>query len=767
MRVAAERYAARGWPVFPVHEMVTDPAGRRRCSCPNAECRHPGKHPRTRRGVLDATTEPALIAQYWSRWPRASIGLAVGEAGLCVIDIDPRNGGDATWERLEREHGRVETLEACTGGGGRHLLYALPLRVQFPSSAPKDWIGVDVKCRGGYIIAPPSTHASGQVYAWEALSDVLDPEYRGQPAELPAWIQEALQAQAAQRATVAAELPLKIQAGGRNQQLASLAGTLRKRGCTVPEIAAMLQTLNQERCEPPLPADEVEAIARSIGRYAAGAPPVPLGGEILVMPPHLQNGSVAPPPDGAPIALAGLPPKRQLGCNDVGNANRMVEHFGDQIRYCRELKQWFVWDGQRWKADIGELSIQELGKEMARRIALEVNECRDDALRENLSKWYGRSHALDRILAAIRGARSDPKVVIEAHELDANPHIVNTRSGIIDLRTGTLRTHDRAELCTKMMPYAYDPEATAPTWMRFLADVTANDARLQEYLQVLFGYGLTGHTSEQILPILHGAGRNGKSTFLGAIHDVFGDYAITANAESFMVGQRRGGGDASPDLARLRGARLVVVIETEEGQRLHEGMIKMLTGTDVIVARQLYGATFQFPPSFLIPFATNERPIVRGTNIAIWRRLRLIPFTVDIPEDLRDRQMPEKLRAEAPGILRWLVEGAVQWYTEGLPEAGVITHATEGYRLEQDELGVWLEECCEESDAAVTTAAAIYRSYADWCKDRNQRPWSQKVLGSRLTSRGYERIKHPVSRVSCYRGLSILNPYDTRNRSMF
>lgn len=750
----ALRYAARGWPVFPVHAMLTDPSGQWRCDCLRTECRNPGKHPWTARGLHDATTEAALISTYWQRWPEANVGIACGpDARLVILDIDPRNGGDATLARLVATHGALpETATALTGGGGQHYYFAHPNDVVVTGRKIPAWGGIDVKAAGGYVLAPPSNHASRQAYCWEASSDPFDSDRPAALAPVPPWVLAALQEESRAAAAAADALPIKIGAGQRNNTLASLAGTLRKRGCSPTEIEAALRGVNQERCDPPLADDEVAAIARSIGRYRAGAAArTPDGGDLVIEPP--TNGATPVAPGTAPVP-EGLPPEDQTRCTDVGNALRLAQYFGDRIRYVPDWDEWVAWDGRCWARDPVLLAMIEYAKKMARFIYGEANTCRDDTMREQLGKWAHRSEGRERLRAAVDLARSVAGIPLRSEQLDARSGVLNIENGLLDLATGTLRPHDPAEFCSLMAPMAYDPTATAPRWEKFLADVTGNDQALQDFLRVLCGYMVTGHATEHVMPVVYGTGRNGKSTMLRVLQKLLGPYAKSADPSIFLK-HKRNPESPNPEIVRLEGARLVVAIETEEGARLAENVVKAMTGGDRMVARDLYEKPREFDPRFVPFLVTNHRPQVRGTDLAIWRRLRLVPFTVQIPVEQVDQDLVEKLLEERSGILNWLMDGAAEWYERGLPAPACVTLATEEYRSDMDDFGAWLEECCEIDAKNAEAFSTILKHFNGWREERGERSWSAKALGSKLIERGMERVLHPVTRQKMYRGIRI------------
>jgi putative DNA primase/helicase len=278
-----------------------------------------------------------------------------------------------------------------------------------------------------------------------------------------------------------------------------------------------------------------------------------------------------------------------------------------------------------------------------------------------------------------------------------------------------------------------------------------------QFVQRAVGYSLTGNTREQVIFIAHGTGRNGKSTFTTTLLSLLGEYGQQTPTETLMVKR----GDSIPnDLARLKGTRLVAAMESDEGRRLSEALIKQLSGGDRIPARFMRAEWFEFQPTFKIWLATNHKPVIRGTDLAIWRRIRLVPFTVTISEQEEDKQLGEKLQAEFPGILRWAVEGCLAWQQHGLGMPEAVKNATAGYREEMDVLGAWVAECCVIEPNAKAGAKELYASYTAWCEAGGERALSQRAFGLQLGERGFERYRG-TGKKHMWRGIGLKSdPYD-------
>jgi putative DNA primase/helicase len=357
---------------------------------------------------------------------------------------------------------------------------------------------------------------------------------------------------------------------------------------------------------------------------------------------------------------------------------------------------------------------------------------RDDKAREILITHALGSEREPRIQAMVRLARSEPGIPVRIDQLDADPWLLNCHNGTIELRTGNLRPHDRADLITKLAPVSYDPAAACPYWDAFLERILP-EPMVRSFLQRGIGYGLTGDVSEQVIFILYGTGANGKSTLLNVLLDLLGDYGKQAAPELLTVKR----GEVHPtEVADLAGCRLVSSIETEEGRRMAEALVKQLSGGDRLKARFMRQDFFEFDPTHKIFLAVNHRPVIRGTDHAIWRRIRLIPFAVTIPEAEQDKHLGDKLRLEYPGILAWAVQGCLAWQREGLGAPEQVREANEAYRNEMDVLGPFLEECCVIGKVRCVASNDLYAAYTKWCQESGEHPISQKALGERLKERG-------------------------------
>ena len=427
-------------------------------------------------------------------------------------------------------------------------------------------------------------------------------------------------------------------------------------------------------------------------------------------------------------------PKREFKLTDLGNAERLVYHFGDRIRYCHAWKKWLIWKGTRWEVDqTGQ--IQQLAKKVVRRIYREVQDFALDAgKRQEIAKHAAASEYERRLAAMIALAQSE--VSITPDMLNGYPWLLNCQNGTIDLRTGKLLPHRMEDFITRLAPVYFEPDARCPRWLEFLDRIMDGNQHLIDFLQRAVGYALTGETSEQCLFIFWGGGANGKSTFLQAMSHVLGDYAMSTPTETLLVKRR---GAIPNDVARLKGARFVVACEADAENRLAESLIKQMTGGDTISARFLHQEWFEFLPTHKVFFGTNHKPLIKGADYAIWRRIRLVPFTVTIPEEERDKSLPEKLKDEAAGILAWAVQGCLAWQRQGLGVPEEVKAATDDYREEMDVLGEFLKDRCQVSPDAKVSSKDLFEAYSAWCEANGQEPVGQRAFISALKEKGFKR----------------------------
>jgi putative DNA primase/helicase len=425
-------------------------------------------------------------------------------------------------------------------------------------------------------------------------------------------------------------------------------------------------------------------------------------------------------------------------------ALRFASSHVDRLRFVARWSQWLRFDGARWCFD-DTLAVFDSVRTTCR---AESARCKPKVAKEL---------ATARTVAAIeRLARSDRRLAATVDQWDADPWLLNTPGGTVDLRTGVKRPHGAADHLTHIMAVA--PGGKCPTWRRFLNTVTAGDMAVQEFLQRMCGYALTGSTREHALFFLFGTGGNGKSVFLTTVAGILGDHHRTAPIETFTASNS----DRHPtDLAGLRGARLVTANETEEGRRWAESKIKSLTGGDKITARFMCQDFFEYVPAFKLMISGNHKPGLRSVDEAIRRRFNLIPFTVTIPAEKRDQDLPEKLKAEWPGILAWMIDGCTDWQARGLAPPEAVTAATDAYLDAQDSIGAWLDERCDQEPSAWDRSQALFADWKAWAERSGGFAGDLKTFRDRLESRpGIEHKLEPGTKRAGFRGVRMKANHD-------
>lgn len=445
-------------------------------------------------------------------------------------------------------------------------------------------------------------------------------------------------------------------------------------------------------------------------RVQRPAPAVPL-------PPQNTSNEV-PAIENATVGETGQ--RRYYTYDDTGNALRFRDANAGLIHYNHVDGCWIYWDGVRWASDEnGE--IKRRADKMLADMAKDLKEMQDDPAYNAYKKHLSRSRSHRGKEGFIAEARHLEGVPVLPSEMDRAGNAFNVRNCLISLKTGRTAEHDKKYMISKLAPVTYDENAKCPRWDRFIEEITCGDKSLQLYLQRMIGYCMTAYTKEQCMFFLYGNGSNGKSVFVDTIAYMLGEYAASCQPETVMMRDRNN--TARGDLARLKGARMVVTSEPNDGCRLDEGIVKQMTGgtENKLTARFLYGREFEFSPEFKIVMSTNYKPVIKGTDNGIWRRVRLIPFTAEFTKENRDPQLTEKLRRELPGILNWAIAGAVGWCKEGLPPCAIIDEAGQEYRSEMDRVQQFLDDCTTRSESSSTQASTLYKCYKAWCSEQGDR----------------------------------------------
>lgn len=672
---AARSYLARGWSVIPLRPRDKRPA----------IAWEPYQH--------RLATEDELVA--WFFGSDNNVAIVTGQiSGIIALDCDSPDAAK----------GRELPLTPCNEtSSGWHYLYThpgFPVR-NFARKLPN----LDLRGDGGYVAAPPSVHPSSHVYTWLFSPDDTP------IAPCPAWLLELVKTE---KKAPAARVGDTIPDGQRNATLASLAGSMRRRGMTQDSIEAALLAENVRRCDPPLPDEEVRTIAKSVARYE---------------PAERESGR-----------------PRGDHCTDLSNAERLVRTHGHNLRHCDPLGGWLAWDGRRWDVDAtGE--AERLAKDVVRAIYAEATECEDADTRKRLAKWAITSEGASRVRALLDLAWSEPGIPVRPEALDVNPWLLNVHNGTLDLRTGEQRPHDRQDLLTRLAPVNYDPNARDDVLDAYLATATGGDADFLAYLQRAVGYTLAGLTDEESVFLVLGPAASGKTTLVEALLGMLGDYGVKASFETFLE-QRRNSGPRA-DLVRMRGARLVAAVEPSRGKRLAENELKEMSGGDSLTCRGMYAKwEVTYRPTFAIWLAANEAPRMHDDDDGIWRRVRRLPFEVVIPEHERDPEVKRHLRDDPEAraaLLAWAVRGCLAWQREGLTSCDLVRTKTAELRADMDPIGEFLTTCCVVERQAWSTATGLRAAYEDWARESGAKPINNRSWGKRLKALGCESDRRTLS----------------------
>ena len=331
---------------------------------------------------------------------------------------------------------------------------------------------------------------------------------------------------------------------------------------------------------------------------------------------------------------------------------------------------------------------------------------------------------------------------LDHKKLDANKYILNCTNGTVDLLTGELKLHDPDDLITKMANVEYNINAKCPRWEAFIEEIFQYDQELIKFIRRGLGYSITGDVSEHVFFICYGTGQNGKSTLTSLMTYLLGDYATVALPGLLIAKQHE---SHLTEIAELCGARFVPTSEVKTDAKWNEEKIKMLTGGDPISARRMREDPWTFDPSHKFWIPVNHRPTTADNTYGFWRRVKMIPFMYTVPKDKRDKNLPEALKAEMPGILNWLISGCLEWKENGLGSAKAVDEATESYRNPQNDLESFIAGCCVKDATKQVQASVLYSRYVEWCQKQSVRPLGQVAFGTRMKQLGWDPVKASVN----------------------
>ena len=727
------------------------------------------------------TPADADTVRRWFSNPKVlGVGLVCGRAsgGACIIDFD-EPGFYEKWSTAVGDMANGLPVQR-TGGGG----YQVALRTDDPGAndqlawVPDDAqktgrrIAIETRGEGGYACIPPSIHPSGKRY--ETMS--------GDFANIPVIPQARADAllDAARKLDEAPFTKIEIQRmraakvksyPARDSHSDVIGAWNRK----VP-IRDMLRRASYLPFGPRFTRPGTDASPGGVVilddsqsyHHSSNDPlcdghahdsfsifcELEHGGKVKAAVKAAAQELGLPPPSAKRDAVAVAPD--EMHDTDLGLARRFVAQHGAKIRFDYSRRWWLIFDGRRWARDEnGE--IRRLMKQTARTIWAEVAAATNDVRFKELQQFARRAESESGLKAALSMAESERVIAVTAAKLDVDPWLLNVVNGTLDLRTGLLRPHSAGDLLSRLAPVEYDPAATHQVWNSFLTGAVNHDDDLIAFLARAVGYSLTGDTGEEKLFFVHGPAAAGKSTFLEAVKSVLGDYAVVSDFETFL--QRNQVGGPRNDIAALAGKRFVTSIEVDQGKRLAEGLVKMLTGGDTVSARFLYQEAFEFRPQFKLWLAANHAPRVRDDDDAMWRRILRVPFINVIPKERRDPAIKATLRDPSkagPAVLAWAVHGCRDWQEHGLGVPPVIESATSEYRQNMDPLKDFLADRCILGANNVVGKGELRDTYESWAKENGVDAIRGKTFADKIEAHGVEDGWQHERRI--WRGIGLVSP---------
>lgn len=440
---------------------------------------------------------------------------------------------------------------------------------------------------------------------------------------------------------------------------------------------------------------------------------------------------------------------------DMGNGYRFARQHRGKVCYCPASESWKIWDGKRWAPDLLK-EVDRLAKETVKSIYVEAGAENNERKRKEIAEFAKYSESERSLAAMIKLAKCELSVAEDA--FDSDPWLLNVKNGTLDLKSGKLLPHSPGDMISKLAPVDYEPAMPTPVWDDVLDRILGGDVKLKGFLQRLIGYFLTGVVSEEVLPIFFGEGANGKTTLVNTILEMMGEYAGPAPQNLLMI--RRSGELPPNDLAALKGRRFMSASESDADSRLSEGLVKQLTGRERLKGRLLYQNYSDFVPVHKIVLQTNHKPTITGTDVGIWRRILLVPFTVMIPVKERDRNLPDKLNKELPGILAWAVQGCLEWQKNGLNPPAIVLNATNEYAEESNSFKRFVEECCVLGAETETPVCEIKQAYVGYCTEMMMpNRISDREIATILKELKCTQTRNATRRV--WRGI-VIRPHPTR-----
>lgn len=677
-------------------------------------------------GFKGATNDKDQIDIWLEKVPNANLAIACGQSKLAIIDIDPRNGGSfkenedyfSVFSQNGTEYKVPKTRVVKTGGGGYHLYYSGALKL--PGKLD---VGIDFKSNGGYVLAPPSIHETGNTY--QLLKDYL-------VVPFPQYLLDSTQKQAAIPPNYNGkkfQFKEKVLEGSRNEELTRMTGHCTRENRTVDETILMGLGYNNRSFTPPLSETEVISTIKNVHkRYEDN---------------HFKSLFSSPPPDDEPLytihdedeihpfdyyqtssgsyvgVILSKPVFQDISqrndLTDLGNANRLEELHKKDLKFCESENAWYNWNGKKWERDETN-KILFYVEDVIKKLLQEASNAKDSSEREQLAQHAIRSQSANSARNMIYWAEA--KLPVRVEEFDTDNELVNVNNGVVNLKTGELLQHGSKFLMRKILPFDYKPGEECPKWLAFL-DFTIKDMETIKWVQKALGLSLSGRTGK-VLPILFGKKDGGKSTFSETILRLFGDYGHKTNLDAFSLSslQSEGGDKPNSRLKDLKGARFVVANETKGNQKLDVAMIKDITGGDTLNARGIYAKEAQkFTPTHTLWIYGNHKPIIGGDEDDVWGRVCIVDFQgVFTPEIARPMDMViGEFLEEASGILNWIIEGYQLWLAEGIKKPINIEKSTNEYREEEDIFKQFINEKCELGEGFRVSKDELIQRFSAYC----------------------------------------------------
>ena len=670
------------WSVFPLHSMLeSGEAGQLACTCGVKNCTRAAKHPILSEGFYKATIVEEQIIAWWTKWPKANIGIRLGD-DLALIDVDTHgqiNGLENLPQVFDADPALKDTLQAKSGGNGLHFFIKVGEELSTTNKTP--WPGIEVRCKNSYVVASPSVHASGKKYQWESGTHLVEPN-----EELLSKLRTGVSAPAASP-KIRNEI---IGEGSRNIEMWSLATSCCATGMSQEDALEFVKGKNHKLCAVPLDEEEIEGIVRRAYTY---------------------NPS--------------------WSHNELGNARAMSHWFGQDLRWTPHL-DWIEWKGDYWR-QTPEVKIRQkahIVTDMLKRIAQKENN-------DQLYTHANRSQNHRPISGMLGELKAIPGIAMEKEDFPPHPFWLPCLNGTYELDKGIFRPSQREDYSLRRIPVSYDPSAECPKWRAALELWMGGDTKMVKFLQRLVGYCLTEDVRHQALFILYGDGDNGKSTFTLTLHSLLGPYSSTMHKDVLMQNNRV---NKEYHVADLYQKRLVLTSESGIKERFDMELVKQMTGGEPLTGRYPYGKVFYFTPTHKIIFSTNHKPTVSSAEWATWRRLKLIPFTVRIPADKKDPNFVWELQKELPGILNWAIEGNKLWKEiEDLAYPEQITQAVEEYRHAEDRIAQFIEDALVHEKGASVSGAEMSSAGKRWFAESGYQSYGRNRLFEELEKHGVLR----------------------------